>query len=358
VRFVIVSKAQTIVPYVCHQCKGALRKKKDTLVCDYCGSNWDIIDSVPCFVKDAPYWGELPQDAMKEVVKNAQEGYWKDALEKIPEEKREELISYGSDETRGWWRYLLPGCYHTGTVLDIGAGLGAVTFSLANAGYKVVAIDSVRERINFIETRKRQDKIRNIQTACASALALPFPENAFDIVILNGVLEWLGLSNTSVSPDKVQKKALINIYNLLKSKGIIYLAIENRISALYFLGFKDPHSGLRFTTLMPRIVANVYARIKKKTDYRTYIYSKFGYQRMLKRAGFKEIQFFLPLPSYRNFKMIVPMGDRKVTRYGATHVWSMKRLRFLRIAMPLLKLLPVGFFMDYFGPDYSIIARK
>jgi hypothetical protein len=109
---------------------------------------------------------------------------------------------------------------------------------------------------------------------------------------------------------------------------------------------------------MPRIVANLYARVKKKTGYRTYIYSKFGYQKMLKGTGFKEIQFFLPFPSYRNFKMIVPMGDRKVAQYGATHVWNMKRLRFLRIAVPFLKFLPVGFFMDFFGPDYSIIARK
>ena len=354
----MVSKAQTIVPYVCLQCKGTLREKKGALVCDHCGSNWDFVDSVPCFVKDAPYWGELPQDAMKEVVKNAQEGYWKDALEKIPEEKREELISYGSDETRGWWRYLLPGRHHTGTVLDIGAGLGAVTFSLANSGYEVVAVDSVIERTTFIKARIDQDKVDNVQTACASALALPFPENSFDIVILNGVLEWLGLSDTTLSPDKVQKKALINIYNLLKPGGLLYLAIENRISAIYFLGFKDPHSGLRFTTLMPRIAAHLYARVKKKTGYRTYIYSKFGYHKMLKRAGFKEIQFFLPLPSYRNFKMIIPMGARKVARYGATHVWNMKRLKFLRAAMPMLKILPLGFFMDYFSPDYSIIARK
>ncbi len=347
----------TIVPYICLHCSSVLQEKENKLYCSHCNHWWDVKDGVPCFVKDAPYWGELPQDEMRAVLKRAQEGHWKGALEMIPEEKREAIILYSSDETRGWWRYLLP-LLDTGTVLDIGAGWGAITFSLAKTGYDVVAVDSVIERTAFIKTRVDQDRVDNIQTACASALALPFPEHSFDVIILNGVLEWLGLSDTSRSPDKVQKKALINIYNLLKPGGILYLAIENRISAIYFLGFKDPHSGLRFTTLMPRIIANVYARVKKKTKYRTYIYSKFGYQKMLKGAGFKEIQFFLPLPSYRNFEMIVPMGDRKVARYGATHVWSMKRLRFLRIAVPFLKLLPVGFFMDFFGPDYSIIARK
>ena len=79
---------------------------------------------------------------------------------------------------------------------------------------------------------------------------------------------------------------------------------------------------------------------------------------MLKETGFKEIRFFLPLPSYRNFKVIAPMGDGKIARYCATHMWNKKRLRFLRTMLPLVKVLPIGFFLDYFVPDYSIIARK
>jgi SAM-dependent methyltransferase len=348
---------QTIVPYACLFCKGKLKEQGPRLVCKQCGAHWDAKDFVPCFVKDAPYWGELPQDEMRALLKSAQEGYWRDALEMIAEEKRDEILEYGSDETRAWWRYLLPG-QNTGKVLDIGAGLGAITFSLANTGYEVVAIDSVMERIQFIETRRRQDNKRNIQTACASALALPFPENSFDVVLLNGVLEWLGISDTTLPPDKIQKKALHNIFNLLKSNGILYIGIENRISAIYFLGFKDPHSGLKFTTLMPRKIAHLYALIKKKAGYRTYIYSQWGYRKMLKEAGFKEMRFFLPLPSYRNFKVVAPMGSRKIARYCATHIWNKKRLRLLRVIQPLLQVLPVGFFLDHFTPDYSIIARK
>jgi len=346
-----------IIPYICLSCKSALREEADKLVCVRCGKYWDINDSVPCFIKDAPYWGELPRDEMRAILRNAQEGYWRDALEMIPVEKREEIIIGSSDETRGWWRYLLPGL-DAGKVLDIGAGLGAITFSLASAGYEVVAVDSVMERAMFIETRRRQDNIRNIQTACASALELPFPSSSFDIVIMNGVLEWLGLSDTSISPYQVQKNVLHDIFRLLKPDGILYLAIENRMSALYFLGFKDPHSGLRFITLMPRKIANFYSLLMKDAEYRTYIYSRFGYQKMLKEAGFKDMRFFLPLPSYRNFKAIVPAGNRKVARYCITHIWNLKRLPLLKKILPFFKLLPVGLLLDYFAPDYSIIARK
>ena len=350
-------KSHTIVPYICLRCRNVLQKKGNKLVCTQCSKKWSIKDRVPCFVNDAPYWGELPQDEMRRVLKSAKQGYWKDALEMIPEEKREAIISYGTDETRGWWRYLLPG-HDTGKVLDIGAGLGAVSFSLANAGYEVVAVDSVPERANFLTIRRDQDGIHNVQTACASALTLPFPENSFDVVILNGVLEWLGLSDTSLSPNKVQKMVLHNIYNLLKPEGILYLAIENRIAFIYILGLKDPHSGLRFTTLMPRRIADVYARLKHKGGYKTYIYSKWGYETMLKQAGFKETTFFLPLPSYRNFKVIVPVGNRKVTQYCATHIWNMKRLILLRSISPLIKFFPFSFLLDYFAPDYSIVAKK
>ena len=249
------STLQKIVRYACLFCKGMLQERGSRLVCGQCGAQWNIKNDVPCFVKDAPYWGELPQDEMRALLKSAQKGYWKDALEMIPEEKREAIISYGIDKTRGWWRYLLP-VTDSVKVLDIGAGLGAVTFSLANAGYEVVAVDSVVERATFLKIRRDQDKVHNVQTACASALTLPFSENSFDVVILNGVLEWLGLSDMSLSADKVQKMVLNNIYNLLKSEGILYLAIENRISAIYFFGFKDPHSGMKFTTLMPRRIAD------------------------------------------------------------------------------------------------------
>ena len=352
-----VNTLQPIVPYACLFCKGMLQERRSGLVCGQCGAQWDIKDDVPCFVKDAPYWGELPEAEMRALLKSAQKGYWKDALEMIPEEKREVIISYGTDKTRGWWRYLLPG-RDTGKVLDVGAGLGAVTFSLANAGYEVVAVDSVPERAMFLTIRRDQDKIHNVQTACASALELPFPENSFDVVILNGVLEWVGLSDTSLRPNKVQKKVLNNIYNLLKQKGILYLAIENRIAGIYILGLKDPHSGLRFTTLMPRRIADLYARLKHKGGYKTYVYSKWGYEKMLKEAGFKDSKFFLPLPSYRNFKVIIPVGNRRVTQYCATRIWNMKRLRLLRSISFLIKLFPFSFLLDYFPPDYSIVARK
>ena len=144
----------------------------------------------------------------------------------------------------------------------------------------------------------------------------------------------------------------------MKTNGILYLAIENRIAGIYILGFKDPHSGLRFTTLMPRRLADWYARLKHKGGYKTYIYSKWGYAKMLKEAGFTDTKFFLPLPSYRNFKVIVPVGNRKVTQYCATHIWNMKRLRLLRSILPLIKFFPLNFLLDYFAPDYSIVARK
>ena len=353
----MVNKISTVVPYVCLRCKGVLRKQRNRFVCGQCGSSWDIKGSVPCFVKDAPYWGELPQDEMKAVLTNAQQGYWKDALEMIPEEKRDEIIEYGSDEARAWWRYLLSGT-GKGKVLDIGAGLGAITFSLANAGYEVVAVDSVIERATFLAIRRDQDRIRSVQTACASALELPFPDGSFDIVIMNGVLEWLGLSEISISPDKVQKRALQNIFNVLKPNGILYMAIENRISVIYFLGFKDPHSGLRFTTLMPRKMADWYSRLRRRGGYKTYIYSKFGYQKKLREVGFKGITFFLPLPSYRNFQVIVSMGRRKIAKYCVTHIWNMRRLRFLKMITRFMKFIPIGFFLDYFAPDYSILAKK
>ncbi|MGB2630715.1 MAG: hypothetical protein WBD17_05750, partial [Candidatus Omnitrophota bacterium] len=68
------------VPYICPSCDGGLREEKDKLICFDCSEAWKVRDSVPFFIKDASYWGEVPREKMKEIVENAKKGDWKDAV--------------------------------------------------------------------------------------------------------------------------------------------------------------------------------------------------------------------------------------------------------------------------------------
>jgi len=201
-----------------------------------------------------------------------------------------------TDESRRWWQYLLP-VTADGRVLDIGAGEGALTFSLAKAGYKVVAADPDRKNIDLIEAKKDEDNVNNIETLCASVLELPFSESAFDVIVMNGLFG---------------QDVINNMFRLLREGGVLCLAAKNRA----------------------------------------------GYQDLLRKAGFSDIRFFLPLPGYDDCKIMIPLGEKNVARYCATHVWNKRRVKLLKAALPLVKILPISVLMDWFGPDRCIIAKK
>ena len=84
-------------------------------------------------------------------------------------------------------------------VLDAGSGTGIVTMSLLDSGFKpnrVVALDlsynSVRLSREQFSKKKRYSNIEGVQ---GNILTLPFAENAFDMVMTCGVLEYVNLDD-------------------------------------------------------------------------------------------------------------------------------------------------------------------
>lgn len=54
---------------------------------------------------------------------------------------------------------------------------------------------------------------------------------------------------------------------LLRPRGYLYLVIENRFVPGYFIGYPDPHCGLPFVTVLPRTLADRFARRKGVVRY-------------------------------------------------------------------------------------------
>jgi len=78
-----------------------------------------------------------------------------------------------------------------GVLLDIGAGSGIISAELAKTFKKGVAIDYAPEATRFMQTRFEQDHIDNISVLRADGLSLAFERHMFDLISLNGVLEWV-----------------------------------------------------------------------------------------------------------------------------------------------------------------------
>lgn len=186
---------------------------------------------------------------------------------------------------------------------------------LAAYAEQVIALEAVPERAEFIQARIQQDGLK-VHPIIADALRPPFPPASFDLITLNGVLEYAGLWDTG-DPRDIQRTFLRRLFQLLKPEGYLYIGIEARFSWPYWLGLID-HSGLRFTSLMPRPIASAYCKIRGTPffgaehsidGYRTYTHSPAQYADMVREAGFKAVAVSGVHSGYNDQRIIYDLED-------------------------------------------------
>ncbi len=110
------------------------------------------------------------------------------------------------------------GPIHQGeAVLDIGCGAGVDAFVAARMvgpQGRVVGIDLTEEMISTAKANLALQNLANVSFQVADAESLPFPDQDFDVVISNGVL------NLTLN----KEKALTEAYRVLKPGGRFMIA--------------------------------------------------------------------------------------------------------------------------------------
>jgi len=286
---------------VCPVCKLGLTQKGKTLCCEQCELEGTYDEGIYDFIGNyGPYWGEILPEEMEGVLQRARVKGWRVAATEIGFKypRRNEYIL---SNARIDWLFHCLDFSKTGACLDLGSGWGAIAFGLAKYYDEVWSLEAVKQRIAFQKIRQEQDNVANIKFVRSDWLRLPFADSYFDLIVANGVLEWVGLSDYSRNPREVQLEFLKELKRVLKPSGCLYIGIENRFGLQSLLGSKD-HSGLPFTSLLPRKLADLTVKLYGKAgeyrqwgsspkwkDYRTYTYSLWGYHKILKEAGFGQI---------------------------------------------------------------------
>jgi ubiquinone/menaquinone biosynthesis C-methylase UbiE len=285
-----------------------MSRTADAMICG-CSTSYRFDDGVLILNKNSNYYGEVKQDHKESILERMRSGeHWRNLIWKSFHHNYTFLHHIIVDETRNDFSTLLP-LAQGATVLDLGAGWGTTSCHFAHRAELVYSLDGILDRCKFIQLRCEQDGVGNVRTICANILDRPFAEHSFDIVLMNGVLEWVGTSIDGMSAGEAQLAALKEVRRILKPEGVLYVGIENSHGYRYILGGDDDHTGLPHITYHVREKADEVAWKRTKKDYRTFTYDMAGYHELLEAAGFESMEFFYPYPDYKHVQALFPLDD-------------------------------------------------
>ncbi len=205
--------------------------------------------------------------------------------------------------------------------IDYGCMWGGLTIPLAKRTRFVLGVDYTLDSLRFLMARAREENLSNIETLCCNLRKMPELSTKVDVAIVSGVLEWIpeegpielksyfGQRQVKVysdNPGVQQKDFLKKVFRNLKVGGKLYLAVENRYDFKQFLGVKDPHTNLLFTSFSPRNIANRISMIMLGRPYVNWLYSFKEISSILKESGFLKVDLYMCFPDYRFPERIIP----------------------------------------------------
>ncbi len=304
----------TLSQYVCPQClEGQLTENTDILQCQSCKSAFALDEGIPVFrIQPAEFkWGVSQQKVIDMLAEVDRVG-WHDAMldlcTRLPEKEAQTLWLRAFGLQRVALSMVLPLDSQT-RVLDFGCGFGSISYHLAQRVDEVVAMDQIPLHLKWVRSMSEALGVKNIRyVQGGDTRYLPFPDNHFDAVVLNGVFEHLA-TNTVGDPKSVQERYLKEVLRILKPEGQVYIGIENRINYKYFRGVREGHISMKFGALLPRFLTRLYLKLARNQPFREYTYTIWGYRKLLRRAGFKHTQFYAPWPTYSSATRFFPVKE-------------------------------------------------
>lgn len=173
------------------------------------------------------------------------------------------------------------------SVLEIGAGCGAITGALARHAKLVDCVELSHKRSQINAFRNKNDK--NVTIFVGNFEDINFNKH-YDVITLIGVFEYSALYWKSKQPfDTFLKK----IKSLLKPNGKLYIAIENKFGLKYFAGCCEDHTQRYFDSIEGYSDGNL-VRTFSRTELKNLLFEN----------GYSTVYFYYPFPDYKMPQMI------------------------------------------------------
>jgi len=226
-------------------------------------------------------------------------------------------------------------------VLEVGAGMGAITGELCKLAYKVDSIDLSLKRSKVNAYRNQSYDNLSIKVGNLSDIE-PKLENDYDWIMLIGVFEY---AISYIKTEDPFADFLKILRKHLASDGRIVIAIENRLGLKYFAGCREDHT------------CGFYDGIENYVNggqVRTF--SKKALEELFKKVNITDYNFYYPYPDYKLPNTI--FSDKRLPKGGELRDnirnFDQDRLLLFNETNAYDSLIEDGYFPD-FSNSFEVI---
>lgn len=225
-------------------------------------------------------------------------------------------------------------------VLDAGCGVGGTSAALMARGADVIAVDRDPARLSAVK-----NALPDVDIEQADLEELPFPDNSFDVIVLQDVIEHVA------APSEV----LNELARVLTPGGLLYLSTPNRQAVTNLIA--DPHFGLPFASLHSRRKLREVLRRKRPADAdRDDLAQLLSYVELITLLKFNGLQ-----PRFVNRFMARRLFEKPESLvWSATHLRAVDMLKKsgLHSLISLMTSDEAGFFNTWLCPSWYLVCRK
>ncbi len=226
-------------------------------------------------------------------------------------------------------------------VLELGAGMGAVSRYLAERSKTLTVVEGTEARFRALSQRLSdltnwQGHVSNIQEFETL--------KKFDVVCVIGVLEYSELYIKLTEQDKVAQRTPFNVFiekarSLLKDDGVLVLAIENQLGLKYWNGASEDHTGGLFDGVVG---------YRSGPSPRTF--SLGVLKGFFKEAGFEHFEDYFPFPDYKIPNVILsgrvidefPLFSAQLSTAQESEDYSKERLELFSEPLTAVEISKAG----------------
>ena len=275
------------ISFRCPECASPLEESGEELRCATCAFRCDVVDDIVLLDRQRDGAGLSAGELRSLLAEETITPCCREMLQRrgVPLDGELKMIN---EPNLASWTSLLP-VAPGGRVLEIGAGLGAVTYTLALNFAEVYALVHDIGEALITRLRMRQQGLGNVRIIVTAGGEIPFFAESFDLITPNGVMDRSGRwpEAASGAPHSVEPGRL---RELLRPGGTLLVHAENRYSLARMRGIRA--GGRRPASGTMR-----------------------GYRRLLAAAGFDQLYFFTPLPDGRSPLEIFPLESGRAFTY-------------------------------------------